>query len=194
MEDFYLPKGVPMEFTNDFKTGSSSSEADEGLVQCCQYPSRRQKYRDRSTIIEFVHIPTEEQQSLIINNSRNSNERISENSKNIIKDRERFPERTREEHRLQHRLQHRPELVHLNAPHGPLPFISKDSGLSRDCSSSEETSVSTSVSTGFKYKRHLYSRYSSELEEENKMLKNLLREPWTQSLSLFKRVVIPVIR
>ena len=60
----YIPATVPMEFVNDFKTSSSESE-DDGVTQCCQYPrpgrhrQRHQQQRDNSTIIEFVHVPTE---------------------------------------------------------------------------------------------------------------------------------------
>ena len=58
----YIPATVPMEFVSDFKTSSPESE-DDGVTQCCQYPragrQRHQQQRDNSTIIEFVHVPTE---------------------------------------------------------------------------------------------------------------------------------------
>ena len=60
----YIPATIPMEFVSDFKTSSPESE-DDGVTQCCQYPragrhrQSHQQQRDNSTIIEFVHVPTE---------------------------------------------------------------------------------------------------------------------------------------
>ena len=41
---------------------------------------------------------------------------------------------------------------------------------------SEDISLSTMNSSGYKFKTHLLSRYSIELEEENRMLKQLIRD------------------
>ena len=179
----YLPKTVPKEFARDFKRDFSSvPEEEEGVVQCCQYPSRREE--DRSTIIEFVHIPLDKQENLIKNNKRKSSQRISRNVQINRRDRNasyqtNYIQSVQQPTKLYHQdlgaqyvgIAQPANVVrtHQVSPTG--------SGGIGDCSSSSETSISTTNSVGFKYKTHLYNRYSSQIEEENRVLDQLLRKP-----------------
>ena len=189
-----------MEFTGDFKTPSSTSEGDEGLVQCCQYPTWRNKNKDNSTIIEFVHIPVEKKENLIRNSGRIP---ASEGRKRSRNDNY-YDQMTITESRQQPTVLYHDHLgaqyVGIQQPHNVvttqnplLPVKRKDSAMSTDCSSSSLSmasttsmpSVSTStLSAGFKYKTHLLSRYSSELEAENRLLKQIIRKPWNESFDL----------
>ena len=178
-----LPKTVPTEFASDFKRFSFSlTEEDEGLVQCCQYPSRRENKKDRSTIIEFVHIPLDKQENLIKNDKRRRSQGISRNGQLNRIDRNTSPSQSRQQPtRLYHQelgtqyigISQPSNVVHTH--HVPPPV----SELSGNYSSSSDTSGSTSTtnSVGFKYKTHLYQRYSSQIEEENRIREQLFREP-----------------
>ena len=199
----FLPKTIPTDFAGDFKTPSSTSEGDEGLVQCCQYPSQRDKNKDNSTIIEFVHIPVEKKEHLIRNSGRIP---TSEGRRRSGKCNDYDQMRIRESRQQPTVLYHHhlgAQYVGIHQPHNVvttqnslLSVKRKDSAMSTgsdypgDYSSSSlngsmssttslpSVSRSTSaMSVGFKYKTHLLSRYSSELEEENRLLKQIIRKP-----------------
>ena len=197
----YLPKTIPTDFAGDFKTLSSRSECDEGLVQCCQYPSRRDKNKDNSTIIEFVHIPVEKKEDLIRNTGRiPESEGRKRSGKCSYYDQMTITE-SRQQPTVLYHHHLGAQYVGIHQPHNVvttqnalLSVKRKDSAMSTgsdypgDYSSSSLNgsmssttsipSVSTStLSMGFKYKTHLLSRYSSELEEENRLLKQIIRKP-----------------
>ena len=197
----FLPKTIPTDFAGDFKTSSSSGDGEEGLVQCCQYPSRRDKNKDNSTIIEFVHIPVEKNEHLIRNTGRipasEGRKRSRKCSSYSYYDQMTITESRQQPTVLYHHhlgAQH----VGIQQPHNVVtiqnPLLSvkrKDSAMSTGSdypdssslngsmsSTTSIPSVSTStLSMGFKYKTHLLSRYSSELEEENRLLKQIIRKP-----------------
>ena len=241
MARHYIPATVPMEFVKDLKT--SEDDEDDGVTQCCQYPMaarhrRQQQFRDNSTIIEFVHVPTEGYGHSDTVASQEMFRKHPENVKN-----NKGPRNSNTSYEVtvsplnadnvfyQRKSNHMPPLSssynnnHSNIQprnHDPKPFLyhhhdpdvnflpqpskadeslfnisndldfdlnhssssNNDSLPRRNCSlsshspismPSEEISLSTINSTGFKYKTQLLSRYSSQLEEENRMLKELLR-------------------
>ena len=198
MSNMFLPKTIPTDFTGDFKTPSSTGEGDEGLVQCCQYPSRRDRNKDNSTIIEFEYIPVEKKEHFLGNSDRIPG---SEGRKRSGRNCNYYDQMTMTESRqhptvvYHHQLGaqyvgiHQPPNV-VTTQNALLAVKRKDSAMSTgsdypaEYSSSSMSStasipsVSTStLSLGFKYKTHLLSRYSSELEEENRLLKQIIRKP-----------------
>ena len=199
MANLFLPKTIPTDFASDFKPPTSNGDGDDGLVQCCQYPSRRDKNKDNSTIIEFVHIPVERKEHLIRNTGRIPASEGRKRSGNYnYYDQMQITESRQQPTVLYH--QHLgAQYVGIHQPHNVvttqntlLSTKRKDSAMSTssdypaDFSSSSLSissttsvpSVSTStLSVGFKYKTHLLSRYSTELEEENRLLKKIIRKP-----------------
>ena len=194
MAKLFLPKTMPTEFTGDFKTPTSAAEGDEGLVQCCQYPTWRDKNKDNSTIIEFVHIPVEKKDNLIRSSGRIPANEGRKRSRHY----DYYDQMTITESRQQPTVLYHHNLgaqyVGIRQPHNVvttqnalLSVKRKDSAMSTEDYSSSSLSLSSTtsmpsvststVSAGFKYKTHLLSRYSSELEAENRLLKQIIRKP-----------------
>ena len=200
MANLFLPKTIPTDFASDFKPQTSNNvEGDDSLVQCCQYPSRGDKNKDNSTIIEFVHIPVEKKEHLIRNTGRGPGSEGRKRSGNYNYYDQMPITESRQQPTILYHQHLGAQYVGIHQPHNVVTTQNallspkrKDSAMSTssdyppDFSSSSLSissttsipSMSTStVSVGFKYKTHLLSRYSTELEEENRLLKKIIRKP-----------------
>ena len=153
--DQLAKSSIPSQFQNDFKDCSSGSE--EEIVQCCTFPARDRKERDNSTIIVFEKVPY-------------TRERIEEESKTnlpLTRTESQIPSSP-----IQNQENNAQILQQIESVHNPMFLDSK---------SLEPFSLNINEGEGsrtkqmYKFKSDLVSRYSEELEEENKHLKELLR-------------------
>ena len=149
--DQLAKSSIPSQFQNDFK--DCSSESEEELVQCCTFPVRDRKERDNSTIIVFEEVPYTRGRSRKVNNINLPLPRAEPNiPSGPIQNIENNENNLQQVESLQ-----KPNPIYLDNENHEPRFLNVNEG--------------SRTKQIYKFKSDLVSRYTEELEGENKHLK-----------------------
>ena len=146
---------IPRQFREDLKDCSTDSE--EEMVQCCQFPTKERKGKDNSTIIVFEKVQYVEEGKEEVNNTNISLPRTGAYI---------TPKAVRNQ-------QDDRKLQNIESIPPPEPINLTNENCQHIPQNNKESEVPV-ARIHYKFKSHLVTRYSEELEEENKQLKQLL--------------------
>eukprot|EP00092_Neocalanus_flemingeri_P035112 GFUD01038210.1.p1 GENE.GFUD01038210.1~~GFUD01038210.1.p1 ORF type:complete len:732 (+),score=187.01 GFUD01038210.1:284-2479(+) len=155
----YVPAkfSIPSEFCDDFRDSSTGSQ--EEIVQCCQFPLREKKELDNSTILVFERVPYIQPRDEA---GASTNEPAA------------IPILNSQQTTLGNKPEDESQQVKLESSTVHLKAVQQHVNLGQDSHESYPENREPVPRTTYKYKKHLVTRYSEELEEENKQLQELV--------------------